>query len=220
MKQYGFECEYWVMPLGGEETAPILVPQSIPSDECGYLAEVRAEPHKDPLTAAYLMLAEEDRLQYKARNFTVGQCILVKNGATRQLSDEFKRQALRQRGKQEYPQGRGNIYGKDYSPKDKLSRAGLHVHFSNSEEVRWTSEGVACKECGHRHKSEFSRTVPQQQDIAKIVRTLDEAFKEQIKAAKRIPGFYELKPHGFEYRSLPADVNPVLVARVIEKEGL
>lgn len=219
MKQYGFECEYWVLDAV-EGITPVLVPQSIPADECGYLAEVRGVPNTDALTAAYLMLAEEDRLQDKARNFLAGKCLLVKNEPTRLLGDKFKQEALRRHGKNAYPRERGNIYGKDFSPKDNLSRAGLHVHFSNSRDVQWTSKLPPCEKCGQQKTTEFKETVPTQQDIAKIVRILDEAFAADIKRAKRIPGFYELKPHGFEYRSLPADVNPVVVAKVIIKEGL
>lgn len=43
-------------------------------------------------------------------------------------------------------------------------------------------------------------------------------FALQIKETKRIPGCYELKTHGFEYRSLPASVSVVEVAKVIQSE--
>jgi hypothetical protein len=218
MKKYGFECEYWVSTT--EDATPILVPASIPADECGYLAEVRGEPHTDALMAAYMMLAEEDRLRYKAANFVAGKCALVKTNPTRQLTLAFKQDALRRHGKNAHPIERGNIYGKDYNPKDSLSRAGLHVHFSNVQDITWTANLHACKECGYVKQDKFQQGVPQQQDIAKIVRVLDMAFAEAIKVAKRLPGFYELKPHGFEYRSLPASVDPITVARVIIEKGL
>ena len=45
-------------------------------------------------------------------------------------------------------------------------------------------------------------------DFVQIIRKLDEAFKGEIKAAKRLPGFYEIKPdRRVEYRSLPNDVD-------------
>ncbi len=219
MKKYGFECEYWVYAMEAIGT-PILVPKSIPMDECGYLAEVRGDPHTDALTAAYLMLAEEDRLQSKCAEFVAGKCVLDKAQSARLLSPEFVREALRAFGKGTYPHERGNIYGRDYSPKDKYARAGLHVHFSNSKDINWTAAMPACKECGYKREDKYKVEVPQQQDIPKIIRTLDAAFAKQIKEAKRIPGMYELKPHGFEYRSLPCDISPVAVAKIIIREQL
>ncbi len=218
MERYGFECEYWVIPEGGGE--PILVPRSLPSDDCGFLVEARGEPHTSARVAAFLMLAEEERLKDAALAFAVGKCILTTSEPTRVLTPEFRREAIRVRGKGAYPSERGNIYGRDYKPTDKFARAGLHVHFSNSTEVRWSSSTPSCSACGKITTTEFSREVPQQQDLAKIVRVLDEAFKEEILAARRLPGFYELKSYGFEYRSLPASVSPVAVAKVIEREGL
>ena len=53
-----------------------------------------------------------------------------------------------------------------------------------------------------------------------MVRKLDEAFFERFAPAKQLrtkyrqPGFFELKPHGFEYRSLPA--SPEVLAALPE----
>lgn len=218
MKKYGFECEYWVFDVNNLGT-PIIVPKSLPSDECGFLAEVRGEPHSDPLTAAYLFLAEEDRTRMKASNFVAGKCILSTENPTRQLTPEFKREALRRFGKGAYPHERGNLWGKDYSPRDKMSRAGLHVHFSDTKVIEH-KRPIDCRHCGKRINEtlDYKEEIPQQQDMVKIIQTLDRAFASQIKEAKRIPGCYELKTHGFEYRSLPASVSVVEVAKVIQSE--
>ena len=68
--------------------------------------------------------------------------------------------------------------------------AGLHVHFSNRD-----NEGNII-----------------QLPIEDIVKQMDEVFVDIINEANRIPGEYEKKIHGFEYRSLPcnADVHEVL----------
>lgn len=218
MKKYGFEKEYWVFDVN-VPNIPIIVPKSLPSDECGYLAEVRGEPHVDPLVAAYLFLAEEDKTQMKASSFVAEKCVLSCDEPTRQLTPEFKREALRRFGKGAYPHERGNLWGKDYSPRDKLSRAGLHVHFSDTRVVEHSTH-LICLSCGKdtNQKNTWKEEVPQQQDMIKIIQVLDKAFAQEIKTAKRIPGCYELKPHGFEYRSLPADVDPIRVAKVIQSE--
>ena len=70
--------------------------------------------------------------------------------------------------------------------------AGLHVHFS-------------------RH-DKFGKRI--QLPIYDIVKRLDWAFKSDIMKADRILGEYEIKPHGFEYRSLPANTP---IEKVIEK---
>jgi len=61
--------------------------------------------------------------------------------------------------------------------------AGMHVHFS-------------------RH-DQFGRRV--QLPIEIIVRKMDWDFRSVIMEANRILGEYEIKSHGFEYRSLPAN---------------
>ena len=44
--------------------------------------------------------------------------------------------------------------------------------------------------------------------MARIVKNLDKAFKEEIKEAARQPGEYAIKEHRLEYRSLPNTVMP------------
>lgn len=53
-------------------------------------------------------------------------------------------------------------------------------------------------------------------DYITIFKKLDEAFAEEIKEAKRLPGFYEIKSDGrIEYRSLPSNVSLFKVIDVI-----
>jgi hypothetical protein len=54
-------------------------------------------------------------------------------------------------------------------------------------------------------------------DFVKIVRSLDKIFEKEIKDAKRIPGFYEMKSHGFEYRSLPCSIDLDKVVDALKK---
>lgn len=186
--QYGFEREYFVLKDG----KPTLVPRSLAHDECGFLAEARGEPHRDPLKAAYLLLAEEDRLKAEAARLGLE----LRTVDTWTLNPKLVRDAIRQFGKGIYPTERGNIYGLDYKVNDARPRAGLHVHFSNPTIVG-------------------KQTVYGSLNIPAIVQKLDKAFGPVIKKAHRIPGLYEMKTWGFEYRSLPTSVNPVAVAKFL-----
>lgn len=196
MIKYGFEREFFVQA----QKQFVLCPAVIPHDECGYLAESRSEPHPDPLKAAYLLLATEYQLFEQAKRNRVK--LLTVDAV--ELSPDLLRDALRRYGKDPVPSERGNIYGHDYAADDKTCRAGLHVHFSNQEEVE-----------GKEHK----RTINGFLDIPKYIRHLDGAFHNEIVAAKRIPGCYEIKGHGFEYRSLPASIDVRKVAAALNQLG-
>lgn len=159
-------------------------PYTLPHDECMYLAEARSEPYDNPHKAAISLAFEEHRITSKA--IELGCSLVVHD--TLKLGDEFPaklfRDLLRENGKDPVPQGRGNVYRSSYDDKDFFTyvRAGLHIHFS--------------------HKP----------DIPNIVFALDDKFASEIKVANRIPGMYEMKPHGWEYRSLPASVDVVVIA--------
>lgn len=197
MIRYGFEREYWCIHDTGDY---VLVPASIPRDECGYLAEARGEPHHKPIHAMHSLLAEEFILDASIQkyNISIHTCL-----ATIKLDRSLLRKANRLHGKPTYPPGRGNLYGKDYSVNDPWQRAALHIHFSSYTEVDGKD--------GHKIRCH------QIMDMPKIIRHMDEAFKKEIKETRRIPGCYELKPHGFEYRSLPTTVDLISVVNALDK---
>lgn len=201
--KYGFEREFFVKASGKFVLCPAVMPQ----DDCGYLAESRGVPTTDPLTAAFLLLAEEYKLKAQAKRNRV---VLV-NLDTAVLPPELLRDALRRHGKSPMPVERGNMYGLDYPSDDKFQRAGLHVHFSNETllEINITDSQ------GNKHYK--STSTSGFIDVPRIIRTLDGAFKKEIEQAERIAGSYELKNYGFEYRSLPASVDVRRVAEVIKE---
>jgi hypothetical protein len=83
-----------------------------------------------------------------------------------------------------------NIYGKQLGGDKGKRGGGLHIHFSSTVKQR--------KGQGFTYLTEPV--------VQHIVRKLDEHFDEAIKRCSgeyRVPGMYELKPWGFEYRSLP-----------------
>jgi hypothetical protein len=197
--KFGFEREFFVKA----KNQFVLCPQVMPHDECGFLAESRGTPDTNPTNAAFLLLAEEQRLFEQAKRNRV-MLLLKTDIAT--LPDELLREAIRRYGKEPFPVERGNMYGNDYSPSDKRQRAGLHVHFSNTTEVE---EFV-------NPKTHYKRSINGFIDMPKIIGKLDSAFKHEITKAQRIPGCYELKSYGFEYRSLPASIDVREVAAVLE----
>ena len=218
MKKFGFELEAFVVqaPVEGAalrdgEIGPthVVVPNGLPHDECGYLAEARGEPHKDPFQAAASMVGEFRRMGRLAEKSGVRLEVLP---ATRKLPPAFLQECLRKFGKGVSP-GQGSMYGKAISPTDRWSRAGLHVHFSDEE----VSASVY-----HDKQPETSRTLITshlQLDMPWWIRGLDMAFAQEILEARRVPGRYEMKLWGFEYRSLPASVDVWRVAEVLEGLG-
>jgi hypothetical protein len=190
---FGFEREYFVLDKG----EPVIAAEhSLPFDGCGYLAEARGESHHDPQRAAYLMLAEEDRIVRLA----------AKHGLTLDTDTPWKldRALLRQCAR---------VYGKrpqtDYSMsgkwnKSSLQHAGLHVHFGKC--VEYTNKDGVRVNAG-----------PALINIPRIVFLLDRHFKDIIKESSRALGLYKIQPHGFEYRSLPAYANPLDVVAFIQE---
>ncbi len=85
-------------------------------------------------------------------------------------------------------------------------RAGLHVHFSDIDEHTIVDKD---NKVVKYHTSN-------QLDIPYIVYQLDKMFKEHILCSHRQPGIYEMKPWGFEYRSLPSTIDSSVLCEFIE----
>lgn len=217
--KYGFEREFFVLKAG----KPVLVAKEQPRhptlgslgyDGCGYLAETRSEPHSDPFSAAHLLLAADDKAHVIATHAKMKLVLAANRKLDTAFLREVKRMGFGAKGKMmaDRYRLRGNLYGHDFLNDDlNISHAGLHVHFSDQAEM--TTYDTYQRDPARRvQKTLYIRT---QLDIPKIVRLLDKAFADEIKRAGRLPGFYEIKGHGFEYRSLPATVDVLRVARVL-----
>lgn len=197
--KFGFELEAFVL-LGD---APQLVPHDLPMDECGWLAEIRSEPHIDPVKAMYLLKAERQLVETKAKALGLSLAYVPLLHIPRKMKVE----AARSHGKgQIYFQ---NVYGHQcHKNSNALSTASLHVSVTNEQ----TFHHVDAK--GLSQKFRYQGFV----DHAKIIATFDREFKAEITKAKRNPGFYEHKPDGrIEYRSLPNDVDLDKVVEVLLK---
>ena len=194
--KFGFEREFFVM----NDKDEYVFADSLPRDDCGYLAEARGEPHWNPISALGLYNADQYNLEQQANK--LGLKLVIKD--YEKLSAQFIKTALRRFGKNAMPLDEGSMYGKFWS--GNIQRAGLHVHFSNQTIVKTMTGG--------------EMTIPGIIDMPRFIFGLDRIFEKEIKEAKRVPGLYEMKVHGFEYRSLPASIDMTRVAEaLVELQG-
>lgn len=195
--KYGFEKELFVLNEAGEYA----LATSLPHDDCGYLAEARGEPHQNPLMAAALMDGAEVALRADAKRLALS--LVTRDYVT--LPRAFAQSCLRRFGKNASQER--SLYGRYII--GPLAHAGLHVHFSNEVEAYAQN---------YNHPNEYlERRYAGLIDMPRFIVGLDRRFAKEIKAARRVPGLYEMKPYGFEYRSLPASIDPYEVAGAISK---
>lgn len=110
--------------------------------------------------------------------------------------------------------------------------AGLHIHFSKQETkkvkvyevnneitLHISSKGIANPVITKKLENEKELEVVCNTfiDMPLVISTLDSAFENEIKSAGRVLGAYEIKDYGFEYRSLPANIDLVKVAGICTK---
>lgn len=193
--KYGFEKELFVYDAEGKHA---LADMMVPHDACGYLAEARGLPFGDAYEAVGSLIAAEHKARITAQKY--GQFLETHGSVV--LPAKFRKNCLRRFGKNASQEL--SLTGK-YLPQGPRSYAGLHVHFSNEIELQ---EG--------RRKRKVSGFI----NVPKVIVALDKRFAADIREARRVPGLYEIKPYGFEYRSLPADIDPWVVAAFISQEGL
>lgn len=197
--KFGFELEAFTF---GADEQPILAPSGLPKDECGWLAEIRSEPH-DNVTKAFALLDAERRIVEKQAKLL--GCVLLYEPLF-EIPRDLKVEAARRGGKP--PIKYRNLYGhQTHKNPTRLATASLHISVTNAELVWFTDS----------NRSQQSKPYPGFIDYAVLVTTFDKAFKAEIAKAKRNPGFYEVKPDGrIEYRSLPNDVDLNRVANVLD----
>jgi len=204
-KKIGFEREFFLVDEHGKI---VINPQDFgfPTDEFQLLVEARGKP-SDNIDEAILSLGiTETQLARKAEKLNmqlkrIPSIILNK----KQVSMIYQRY-----GKTPNPNIR-NLYGKQKNFSLRKINAGLHVHFSNTETITVTETVnnyfIASETKKFTETTTKEIVVNHMLDIPTIVRHLDNKFKDIIRRTGRTLGEYELKPHGFEYRSLPNDAN-------------
>ena len=206
----GFEVEAFCM----KNNQLSLVPDELPHDECGWLVEVRSEPHTDIEKAFALLKVELRQVKKKAQRLGYKLSYVPLMEVTRTL----RVAAAREFGKGliEYR----NVYGhQTHRCSTKFGTASLHISFTNEKKFHYYSnendndnenfKGRLLSWLGvlnpwRSQQFKYQGFI----DYARIVVGLDRAFKAEIAAARRNPGFYEVKGDGrIEYRSLPNNVN-------------
>lgn len=197
--KFGFELEFFFTRtdnLDDPNDRFVLLQNNLQpyADSCGYLLEARGEAHYDPNKARWLLHASILELQNIAKNH--GLSLL--NEASIKLPNRYRRLVMKRFGKGISKSS--FMYGREYV--SSAPRAGLHIHFSNQVTIDGRNGPV---------------TISQQMDIPRIIATMDGMFHSEIKKARRIPGEYEMKAHGFEYRSLPATVRLENVVSALEE---
>lgn len=196
MLKIGLEKEYFVVG----EKGPELVPFALPADDCGWLIEARGEPSFSLIQAIFSLKAEEYRIK-KILEEQSKDSIKMEDAPFMKIPKQLRIAAGRTyaKGLVSYQ----NFYGyDDHNTNLGESTAGVHISF--------TSPKTEFKTISLQDGTKVSRQVEYNAnfDWPYIFMELDSAFKDEIKEAKRRPGFYEVKSDGrVEYRSLPANIS-------------
>lgn len=202
--KYGLENEFFV---GSCRLASLTnphgligpLPNDLTPDECGFLAEARGQPCSNIREAVFSLKADEYRLAGAASKLNF---LLIKEpllAVPREIILASRK--VFGKGTLNYQ----NMYGYAEHRNKNKKTAGIHISFTNPQKM--------VNEKGNTH------VVNEIFDYVQIFRKLDNAFKEEIKAAGRYPGFYELKADGrIEYRSLPNNADLMKIIEVLEKK--
>ena len=186
--KFGLEKEFFC--LSTEAKTVTVVPKGMAADSCGWLAEARGNAFTNIVDAVFSLHADIHKLVKEAE----GKNVILVDTPLLKVPRDVRVAAARAsaKGLISYE----NLYGYQNHKNTGLdATAGVHISFTNPSTVSR----------GEDHEDiEYYKMF----DWFKVFSGLDKAFKEEIKAAKRLPGFYELKNDGrIEYRSLPANVD-------------
>ena len=195
MITFGLEREKFCL-IDGEVA---VVPYFLPHDNCGWLVKTRGNPFSSPREAVFSLLAEEDRINALLEdNITLSSEPYMTVGKSLRVAAQRKFA----KGTIDYQ----NIYGHDKHRKrmsEALASTQVTIRSTTFIQPTGATKGVE---------------VGQVFDFPQVIRYLDNRFKAEIKAAKRNPGFYELKGGSMvEYRSLPNNIPDAELIDALEK---
>lgn len=200
--EIGLECEYWLLD---KEDNIIEAPKyNFPADEMGFLIELRSIWGSDPDTVVNSLEGEIFSVRKKAEQLG----FKIHEAAWLPVTKEWQEYIANKYQHRGLPDHTRNIYSEKQQTqhtgfREGRATAGLHVHFSiwdiEKEHFIWLSDS----------------------SIVRIVFEMDNVFLPEINRANRIIGEWERKgigddsgrPHGFEYRSLPATVDKLKAAK-------
>lgn len=200
--KYGLEQEFFVKDAGGVLVGAL--PAALTPDECGFLAEARGQAFPTIREAVFSVMADAHRLECEASKLEL-QLVCEPNADM-----PFKALMESRRSHSKGVISFQNLYGYEAHKQRNRKTAGIHISFTCH---RTHSCYYAAGDRYERDEFEYQPNW----DWVQLFRHLDIQFKDEIKEAKRNPGFYELKPDGrIEYRSLPNNVDLKKVIKVIE----
>lgn len=213
--EIGIEREYFLVDAMDNIVEPALF--GFPFDEFGFLVEVRTLPHTkakplikelNDLIAAHKVQAEILGLKLHLTYRMKLPLSLVKHLAKKYAWDYLRDTTANIHAGVEISHATG--VDQWTNKKTIWGTAGVHVHFSRKRIIQQCLRSPIIKRV--------------QLPIEKIVLAMDAKFAQNITWSKRIMGEYEVKSHGFEYRSLPADIPilPVVYSAfsLLKKEGM
>lgn len=179
LDRIGLEREFWLT-----KDDKIVMPEEygFPIDEFGFLVEIRTHPHSSP--RGLLQELEDLTRAHTEQALSLGLRLTLQH--RRFLGKKLINCLSKKYHWDTLPDLTANIYSgvcKSHATgiNGEYGTAGVHVHFS-------------------RHDKHGNRV---QLPIKSIVQCMDWKFDYVIHKCKRLHGEYEVKPHGFEYRSLP-----------------
>lgn len=200
--EVGIERECFLLDSMGDVVEPALF--GFPFDEFGFLVEIRTFPYTGTKPLMHelhdLMVAHQAQAKKLGLELRLFHKLRLDNDFVKHLKKKYAWDYLKDttaniRSGVEVSHATGID---EWNSKMLYGTAGLHVHFSRKNIYPRSLRSPII----HRV----------QLPIDKIVMAMDTKFKELIFKACRIRGEYEIKPYGFEYRSLPAnvDIRPVV----------
>jgi hypothetical protein len=202
----GLEKEMFLLD---ENKAVLEIPSHLPQDDCGYLLEARGEPSTNIEQAVFSLMAEEYKIRENVqKEFPTYE---TTDEPYKKVSKDFLMQIMRThiKGKIKYQ----NIYEfKRHKTAQNEVPSGIHISFTCPKErsITYLPKSNSTTLETQAYNAMF--------DWLQIFKKLDEAFKDEIKAAKRLPGFYELKEDGrIEYRSLPSNTDLKKIIKVLKE---
>lgn len=203
----GLEQEFFL--VAGEEPQVITgCWRLLPADSCGWLVEARGKPFDSVVDAVYSLQASAHTIRSNLTKINAKR-VAAKQPVGTLLTEPVLviPKLVRQAAARVFTKGTvkyRNLHGFEFHRNRLLeATAGLHISFTRSQQYTDKDNNT------HRYNINF--------DWPHIFLTLDKAFREEIRAAKRNPGFYEVKSDGrVEYRSLPNNVNLDKVIDVVQ----
>lgn len=214
MKHYGIELEYFVNNKDGNVVPAYKYTKNV--DGNPLIGELRTGIHPNIINCVHelkkLLYIEDRDLTAKRASISMVPTIKVEESFIKAL-----------RADSSYVEGKMMEILQEKSIYDRRTskvlprlvfKASLQVNISDNEEVI------------HHYINKldvpqvFKKWVAMPFDYYSIIRKLDERFKEDIIATDRVAGVYAMKQgvmgKRIEYRSLPNDIDPMLLIDVLE----